>query len=347
MYPLDDQHHDQFLRLFAEQEPALRTFARLLLPLRDDVSGVMQEVAVTLWQKFGEFDTTRDFRKWAFGIVRYKVLGPPAGSGARPPMCSMTSWVNRLADDAAAMDQRHDAQREALEACLQKLPEPQRALVLAAYTKGTRMDELAAERGQSAMSFYKLLQRIRQALLGMRAAHDLPGGTRMNNAHWHLQIQRCMAGDATPEEIAALQQALMDDAELRVLYLDYLNLDMALGMTTEATAIAGNEPAGPRRFHNPPPGGQRTTGVGSLRPRPVRLWSCLRCCRGIGTIRGRARTSRPSSLPRKAPPCGFSIEPPSLFPEWASPTASLLEPPAHSPMIPFATPSNAASVPTL
>jgi hypothetical protein len=38
-------------------------------------------------------------------------------------------------------------------------------VVLAAYTKGTRMDELAAQRGQSAMSFYKLLQRIRQVLL--------------------------------------------------------------------------------------------------------------------------------------------------------------------------------------
>ena len=51
MSPLDDHHHDQFLRLFAEQEPALRTFTRLLLPSRNDVSGVMQEVAVTLWHR--------------------------------------------------------------------------------------------------------------------------------------------------------------------------------------------------------------------------------------------------------------------------------------------------------
>jgi RNA polymerase sigma-70 factor (ECF subfamily) len=73
--------------------------------------------------------------------------------------------VGRLADEAASAGQRHEAQREALEDCLQKLPTPQRALVLAAYTKGTRMDELAAQRGQTAMSLYKLLQRIRQALL--------------------------------------------------------------------------------------------------------------------------------------------------------------------------------------
>src|SRR5712671_4287762 len=120
MPPFDDQHHDQFLRLLAEQEPALRTFARLLLPSRDDVSGVMQEVAVTLWQKFGEFDETRDFRKWAFGIVRYKVLAH-LRDRARDRHVFDDELVNRLADDAVAMDQRHETQREALEACLQKL----------------------------------------------------------------------------------------------------------------------------------------------------------------------------------------------------------------------------------
>ena len=164
MSPNDDQHHEQFLRLFAEHEPALRTFTRLLLPSRDDVSGVMQEVAVTLWQKFGEFDAARDFRKWAFGIVRYKVLAHLRDK-ARDRHVFDDELVNRLADDAAAMDQRHETQREALDQCLQKLPAPQREIVLAAYTKGTRMDELAAQRGQTAMSFYKLLQRIRQALL--------------------------------------------------------------------------------------------------------------------------------------------------------------------------------------
>ena len=73
--------------------------------------------------------------------------------------------VGRLADDAEAAQQRHEAQREALNTCLQKLPEAQRSLVLAAYAIGTRIDEFATQRGQTAMSLYKLLHRIRQALL--------------------------------------------------------------------------------------------------------------------------------------------------------------------------------------
>ncbi len=46
MADLADQHHDQFLRLFAEHEPALRTFVRALVPTLGDASEVTQEVAV-------------------------------------------------------------------------------------------------------------------------------------------------------------------------------------------------------------------------------------------------------------------------------------------------------------
>lgn len=157
----DHPQHDQFLRLFAEHEPALRTFVRSMLPTREAASEVMQEVAVVLWQKF---ESARDFRKWAFGVARLEALKHLQGK-ARDRHVFDEALVNRLADDAIAMEQRHEAHREALDQCLQKLPTAQRELVLSAYTKGTRMDELAAQRGQTAMSLYKMLHRIRQALL--------------------------------------------------------------------------------------------------------------------------------------------------------------------------------------
>lgn len=164
MRNLDDQRHTQFLRLFAEHEPALRTYIRSLLPSRGDAVEVVQEVAVVLWRKFAEFDGSRDFRKWAFGVARFEVLAY-LRDVVRDRHVFDEALVNRLADDAATAEPRHDAQREALEACLQKLKPAQRELVLCAYATGTRMDQLAAQRGQTAMSLYKMLHRIRQALL--------------------------------------------------------------------------------------------------------------------------------------------------------------------------------------
>ncbi|MEQ2006911.1 MAG: LamG-like jellyroll fold domain-containing protein [Limisphaerales bacterium] len=61
--------------------------------------------------------------------------------------------------------------------------------------------------------------------------------------NWHECIQRYVNGLATPDDAAALQEALKEDAELRALYLDYMNLDVALGAAAEAAAMTGNLPA--------------------------------------------------------------------------------------------------------
>jgi len=56
----------------------------------------------------------------------------------------------------------------------------------------------------------------------------------MKNDDWDDLIQKHLAGIATAEESARLGQALEDDAELRALYLDYANLDLALEATAKA-----------------------------------------------------------------------------------------------------------------
>ncbi|MGV3660560.1 MAG: sigma-70 family RNA polymerase sigma factor [Prosthecobacter sp.] len=157
----DQPQHDQFLRLIAEHQTALHTFVRSMLPTREEAAEVMQDVIVVLWQKF---DTAQDFKKWAFGVARLEVL-KFLQARRRDRHVFDDELVSRLADESIAMQHRHLTQREALDGCLLKLSPAQRELVLAAYAKGTRMDDLAMRRGQTPMSLYKLLQRIRQALL--------------------------------------------------------------------------------------------------------------------------------------------------------------------------------------
>jgi anti-sigma factor RsiW len=55
---------------------------------------------------------------------------------------------------------------------------------------------------------------------------------------WHEQIQRYVDGKSSDEEAASLQQALAEDAELRRTYLDYVNLDVALGDASEKWLLA-------------------------------------------------------------------------------------------------------------
>ena len=147
------------------------------------------------------------------------------------------------------------------------------------------------------------------------------------NAHWHEQIQRCMTGDAAPEEIAALQQALKNDAELRALYLDYMNLDVALGAAAEMAASAENEIGRTTAFPQP-----------TARPSP-HYWRWLAAAAACAALIVSAMLPKHRDASRARPDIAaiisstqsaiarLSVEPPSLFPAWASPTASLLDPP--------------------
>jgi RNA polymerase sigma-70 factor (ECF subfamily) len=164
MNPTDDARHDLFLRLFTANEPVVRAFVRSLVPTLADANDVMQEVAIVLWRKFGDYDSNEDFRRWAFGVAKFKVLAWQRDQ-ARDRHVFGEDMTNVLAEEAAHRSDQLAAQREALRLCLDRLPAEQRQLVDAAYASGSRMDVLAASLGRTAMSLYKTMHRIRMALV--------------------------------------------------------------------------------------------------------------------------------------------------------------------------------------
>jgi hypothetical protein len=150
------------------------------------------------------------------------------------------------------------------------------------------------------------------------------------NAHWHEQIQRCLAGDATSDEIAALQQALKGDAGLRALYLDYLNLDVALGAAAELAALTANTIGRTTAFPQAPDPSSR---------RHWRWLAATAACAALvlSLVLPKHRQSRRAQpdiaaalSSSQSAVARLSVDPPSLFPAWASPTASLLEQPRLS-----------------
>jgi hypothetical protein len=149
-------------------------------------------------------------------------------------------------------------------------------------------------------------------------------------SHWHELIQRYVDGQGTTEEAAALQEAMKKDANLRALYLDYMNLDVALGAAAELTTIPENG----------------TGGIAASSPLPRRtspryerwLAGAAACASLILFALVFALVFRDRNRPQPHPDINaaccstqaaivrLSIEPPS-YPEWMSPTASMLDPP--------------------
>ena len=63
-----------FMPLFTQHEDGLRCFVRTVLPSRDDVDEVIQDMSVVAWMKFDRFDPETDFARCAATIARYEVL---------------------------------------------------------------------------------------------------------------------------------------------------------------------------------------------------------------------------------------------------------------------------------
>ncbi len=159
-----DDRQEAFLRLYAQHEPALRAFVRSQVPMVADANDVMQEMAIVLWRKFGEYATSEDFRRWAFGVARFKVLAWQRDR-MRDRHIFGADLTELLATESEIESARLERQREVLRECLDELPTEHRRLVETAYAPGTRIDKLAERWGQTAMTLYKRLHRIRLALV--------------------------------------------------------------------------------------------------------------------------------------------------------------------------------------
>jgi anti-sigma-K factor RskA len=146
--------------------------------------------------------------------------------------------------------------------------------------------------------------------------------------HWHEQIQRYVNGQSSAEEAASLQSALYEDAELRALYLDYMNLDAALGAAAEmATTVLANGTGGIATFPR---------SAARLLPHYWRWLAATAACaalvaflalpihRNSPRVRPEVFTAISSTQSAIA---RLSYKPASTLPAWISPTASMLDEP--------------------
>jgi anti-sigma-K factor RskA len=146
------------------------------------------------------------------------------------------------------------------------------------------------------------------------------------NDPWHEQIQRYLMGQSSAEETAALQATLNADADLRALYLDYMNLDAAL----DAAADAESGTAKRATFLRHP------NWLSSRRGR----WLAATAAGAALIILAALPTHREHSRERpeiaaaiaatQSAIARLSLEPPTPLPAWMSPTASMLDDPRFS-----------------
>ncbi len=155
---------DDFAVLYSKCHLELLRYVLTLLPNRHQAEDVVQETARLLWQKFGEYDSARPFWPWARRFAYLEVLKVRKREAVHAKYFS-DALVEQLAVDRDAQEFGLTTQREALAACLEKLDEPARELLMNRYGGELALHELAEQQGKSANSLYLAMHRIRQKLI--------------------------------------------------------------------------------------------------------------------------------------------------------------------------------------
>lgn len=159
--PPDD--HERFMRLFLAHEPALLRSVLVFVPHRADARDIVQETAVALWKHFPQYDPARPFVNWACGFARVEVLRYLRRAHRRAALSKQA--VDALMNNEDAQASTLAERERFLVECRERLPTEQRRILEGYYLDEELVSTLAERHRRSVEAIYKVLQRIRHALL--------------------------------------------------------------------------------------------------------------------------------------------------------------------------------------
>ena len=154
---------EQFVRQLTENQNRLYGYVYSLLGDHSRADDVLQETNLVLWRKIGEYDPSRPFLPWAFGIVRFQVLAQLRDK-QRDRLLLDTNLAEMLSDEAARQSEQIDAVREALRPCMGLLTPSNRELIEERYFRATPVSDISKAANRSIPSIKVALLRIRRQL---------------------------------------------------------------------------------------------------------------------------------------------------------------------------------------
>jgi len=155
-----------FLSLFLQNQRRLYAYILTLLPHRADADDVLQETSLVMWDKFDAGAPPGDFLAWARRVAYHKVLDFYKKSRRAEDRLGRV-FLERVAEAAAEQADalRLDDRREALAACIEKLPPKDRDLLDRRFAKGATTRSTSEQVGRSVEAVYKALAKVRLSLL--------------------------------------------------------------------------------------------------------------------------------------------------------------------------------------
>ena len=153
----------EFLRHFLAHQSDLKAYIGSVIRdrgLRDDV---FQETALSLWESFERYDSSRPFGAWARGLATKKILQQHRKTG-RVPLATDPQVLEAVLEAFDQTEHEICDRQAALQACLAKLPGKSRKILSLRYDESVGGAEIAARLSTTRDAVYQSLARIRSRL---------------------------------------------------------------------------------------------------------------------------------------------------------------------------------------
>lgn len=158
-----DQAREDFAKRWLGVEPAVSAYVFAAISGFHDAEDVVQRIAQELARRFDEYDPARPFTGWALWIAKSRVIDFYRVQ-SRSRVVFSDALLQRLAETITEQAEGRNRRQEALEACLDGLPEKSRRMLERRYVDELSAAEVAREIGSTSGSVRVLLARVRSAL---------------------------------------------------------------------------------------------------------------------------------------------------------------------------------------
>ncbi len=166
----------ELVQLMMKNQRKIFAYVLTLVPTRADAEDILQEASLTICEKFSDFSPGTNFYSWACQIAYWKVRA------ARKKYATSKVLFNEevmevIANTRLEMEPELDHRHGALNACLQKLNERDRRMILTRYESGQNVKAAALACGRTIQGAYKALTRIRKTLfdcVSLELASEMP-----------------------------------------------------------------------------------------------------------------------------------------------------------------------------
>jgi len=159
----ENQTREQFAQCWLEAEPSISAYVFASIAGFHDAEDVVQRIAQELARRFDDYEPDRPFLGWALWIAKSRVIDFYRAHG-RSQIVFSDELLKRFADTISKQAESRNHRREALEACLDDLPDKSRKLLDLRYVEEVSAAEAAEAIGSTSGSVRVLLSRIRTAL---------------------------------------------------------------------------------------------------------------------------------------------------------------------------------------